>query len=62
MAEVCIQDEDSGIFARPSVTGGSIPEVAQFYSEIEWRAEYLGDVVFNKPPQILVSCIKVLSS
>lgn len=50
-----VQDEDSGIFARPSFTGNT-PAAANFYSEIEWREEFLGDVVFNKPPQIMVSC------
>ena len=51
---MCFKDEDSGIYAQPEVAGGTIPETPQLYSEIEWRAEFLGDTLFDKPPVILV--------
>ncbi len=49
-----MQDDESGIYAQPEVSGGTIPESPQLYSEIEWREEFLGDVVYDKPPMILV--------
>ena len=49
-----LQDDESGIYAQPDVAGGTIPESPQLYSEIEWREEFLGDVVYDKPPMILV--------
>lgn len=49
-----MQDDESGIYAQPDVSGGTIPESPQLYSEIEWREEFLGDVVYDKPPVILV--------
>ena len=49
-----LQDDESGIYAQPDVSGGTIPESPQLYSEIEWREEFLGDVVYDKPPMILV--------
>lgn len=49
-----LQDDESGIYAQPEVSGGTIPESPQLYSEIEWREEFLGDVMFDKPPMILV--------
>ena len=50
-----MQDDESGIYAQPDVAGGTIPDSPQLYTEIEWREEFLGDVVFDKPPRILVS-------
>ena len=52
-----LQDDESGIYAQPEVTGGDIPATAQQYMPVEWRVEFLGDVVFDKPPQLLVSLI-----
>lgn len=49
-----LQDDESGIYAQPDVAGGTIPEAPQLYSEIEWRQESLGDIVFDKPPMISV--------
>jgi len=55
-----LQDDESGIYAQPDVSGGTIPESPQLYSEIEWREEFLGDVVYDKPPMILVGQHAVL--
>jgi len=53
-AGALLQDDESGIYAQPDVSGGTTPESPQLYSEIEWREEFLGDVVYDKPPMILV--------
>lgn len=52
---IVLQDDESGIYAQPDVSGGSLPDSPQLYSQIEWREEFLGDIVFDKPPMILVS-------
>lgn len=49
------QDDESGIYAEPDVTSGELPTTAQQYAQIEWQEEYLGDVVYDKPPKFLVS-------
>ena len=50
-----MQDDESGIYAQPDVTSGELPATAQQYAQIEWQEEYLGDVVYDKPPKFLVS-------
>lgn len=52
---MCFQDDESGIYAEPDVTSGELPTTAQQYAQIEWQEEYLGDVVYDKPPKFLVS-------
>lgn len=50
-----MQDDETGIYAQPDVTSGELPATAQQYAQIEWQEEFLGDVVFDKPPKFLVS-------
>lgn len=57
-----MQDDESGIYAQPDVTSGELPATAQQYTQIEWQEEYLGDVVFDKPPQFLVSTQTAMSA
>ena len=51
----CPQDDESGIYAQPDVTSGELPATPQHYTPINWQEEYLGDVVYEKPPKFLVS-------
>lgn len=60
LSDVYVQDDESGIYAQPEVSGGTIPESPQLYSEIEWREEFLGDVMFDKPPMILVKMVYLI--
>ncbi|KAL0027403.1 hypothetical protein WJX79_009223 [Trebouxia sp. C0005] len=60
LSDVYVQDDESGIYAQPDVSGGTIPESPQLYSEIEWREQFLGDVVYDKPPMILVKMVYLI--
>lgn len=50
-----MQDNETGVYAQPDVTSGELPATAQQYAQIQWQEEYLGDMVYDKPPKFLVS-------
>lgn len=50
LSDSYLLDADSDVFARP-MTSGELPSNPQHYQSFEVGAEYLGNVLEDKPPK-----------